>query len=583
MSRAGSRNRDDGAVEAVFEGEPEAVEAHGRVLPPRARRAPQVERARGDRRGARGPHRLSRSAERFGTLRAPRARRPAAHDRGRARAEPLAARSSTPRSPSRCCWSAPAGCAPRRGRGLPPAGVGAASPRRRRRRHSSRRGGEDVVVHVAGAVREPGVYRLPAGSRVDRRGRARRRRRRRRRSDAINLAAELADGQQVVVPPSARAAARSPAPAAAEDGPISLGTATVEQLDTIEGIGPVTARDIIEFRDQHGGLSSVDQLDQISGIGPGDDGGAARGSSRERPAGGTSRLAGLVAGPAAARRTPAARRAGRRRGRLPPWSRLAAARARSALRAPRGRVGPPASWLDRRLGLVAAFARRWRRAAARASRRSTRGAPDAAEPVREVEVARLRRRACPARRTASVAGPGRDARRASSLVVGPGAGRRARGRRGGRAPRGPSRAARAVAARLLGDRGHPRSCSAPRDRADRRGAGAGSQGRSTRPRPRRGGARRHGVPEAAASLARLRARPGRPDRPATREDFQRSGLAHLLAVSGQNVILLALLAVAGARRCSARPARPAARRCSCSDRASTCRSPAPGRRSSAPA
>ena len=56
--------------------------------------------------------------------------------------------------------------------------------------------------------------------------------------------------------------------AAGEEGPISLGTATVEQLDTIDGIGPVTAQDIVEFRDEHGGLSSVDQLDQVSGIGP---------------------------------------------------------------------------------------------------------------------------------------------------------------------------------------------------------------------------------------------------------------------------------------------------------------------------
>jgi competence protein ComEA len=54
----------------------------------------------------------------------------------------------------------------------------------------------------------------------------------------------------------------------AEDGPISLGTATVDQLDTIDGIGPVTAEDIVKFRDEHGGLSSVDQLDQVSGIGP---------------------------------------------------------------------------------------------------------------------------------------------------------------------------------------------------------------------------------------------------------------------------------------------------------------------------
>ena len=52
------------------------------------------------------------------------------------------------------------------------------------------------------------------------------------------------------------------------DAPISLGTATVEQLDTIEGIGPVTAQDIVDYRDEHGGLASIEQLDEISGIGP---------------------------------------------------------------------------------------------------------------------------------------------------------------------------------------------------------------------------------------------------------------------------------------------------------------------------
>lgn len=128
--------------------------------------------------------------------------------------------------------------------------------------------GGDVVVDVTGAVRRPGVYRLPAGSRVEdavaRAGGA--------RGDAvleaINLAARLADGQQVVVPSSKPSATAAPAGAVSEDGPISLGTATVEQLDTIDGIGPVTAADIIEFRDEHGGLASVEQLDQVSGIGP---------------------------------------------------------------------------------------------------------------------------------------------------------------------------------------------------------------------------------------------------------------------------------------------------------------------------
>lgn len=126
----------------------------------------------------------------------------------------------------------------------------------------------DVVVHVAGAVGNPGVYRLPSGSRVadaiERAGGVTRG----GAQDAINLAAELSDGQQVVVPqatgPAGGAAAVS---GASTDGPISLGTATAEQLDTIEGIGPVTAQQILEFRDQHG-VGSIEDLDQISGIGP---------------------------------------------------------------------------------------------------------------------------------------------------------------------------------------------------------------------------------------------------------------------------------------------------------------------------
>lgn len=132
-------------------------------------------------------------------------------------------------------------------------------------------GGGDVVVHVAGAVRDPGVYRLPEGARVTdaveraggtTAGAA---------SDAINLAARLADGQQVVVPartPGAGAAAAAAKGTGIAAGPISLGTATVEQLETIEGIGPVTAQEIIEFRDRNGGLASIEELDEISGIGP---------------------------------------------------------------------------------------------------------------------------------------------------------------------------------------------------------------------------------------------------------------------------------------------------------------------------
>jgi competence protein ComEA len=127
-------------------------------------------------------------------------------------------------------------------------------------------GGEDVVVHVAGAVHDPGVYRLPAGSRVtdavERAGGATGE----AGLDAVNLAAELADGQQVILPARAGPAAAAAGGSAEATGPISIGSATLEQLDTIEGIGPVTAQNIIDFRTENGGISSVEDLDQISGI-----------------------------------------------------------------------------------------------------------------------------------------------------------------------------------------------------------------------------------------------------------------------------------------------------------------------------
>ena len=130
------------------------------------------------------------------------------------------------------------------------------------------REGGDLVVHVAGGVRDPGVYRLPDGSRVadavQRAGGAAPD----GLPDQINLAALLADGQQVVVPERIAGASAAASTAGAADAPISLGMATVEELDTIEGIGPVTAGDIVEYRDEHGGVGSVEDLDQISGIGP---------------------------------------------------------------------------------------------------------------------------------------------------------------------------------------------------------------------------------------------------------------------------------------------------------------------------
>src|SRR5829696_4644371 len=134
-------------------------------------------------------------------------------------------------------------------------------------------GGGRLVVHVAGAVRDPGVYRLAAGARVDdavtRAGGAT------RRADlgGLNLAAELEDGRQVLVPvragaaggaaPAAGAAAAAPAPGQ----PLNLNTATLEQLDTLSGVGPLTAQKILDFREEQGGFGSIEELDEIPGIG----------------------------------------------------------------------------------------------------------------------------------------------------------------------------------------------------------------------------------------------------------------------------------------------------------------------------
>ena len=132
-----------------------------------------------------------------------------------------------------------------------------------------------ALVHVAGAVRHPGVYRMRDGDRIkdalERAGGARKG----ADPNAINLAAKVADGQQVVVP--RRGAAASPAGttsaaggggAAPPQGPISLNTATPEQLDTLDGVGPVTAQKILDYRRQHGGFHSIEDLGQIPGIGP---------------------------------------------------------------------------------------------------------------------------------------------------------------------------------------------------------------------------------------------------------------------------------------------------------------------------
>jgi len=126
-----------------------------------------------------------------------------------------------------------------------------------------------LLVHVVGAVRTPGLYRLDEGSRVDDAIRAAGGPKPKAALDAVNLAAPVADGQQVIVPVRGRGtAAAGAASSGATAGPVHLNTATLEELDTLPGIGPVTAQKILDYRDEHGAFAAVDELDAVSGIGP---------------------------------------------------------------------------------------------------------------------------------------------------------------------------------------------------------------------------------------------------------------------------------------------------------------------------
>jgi competence protein ComEA len=130
-----------------------------------------------------------------------------------------------------------------------------------------------VVVDVVGAVRRPGLYRLSQGARVAdavaRAGGST------RKADLslVNLAALVSDGEQVVVPRrgagvAAAGAAGASSASGIPTGPVHLNSATVEQLDTLPGVGPVTAQKIVDYRQKHGAFTSVDELDAVSGIGP---------------------------------------------------------------------------------------------------------------------------------------------------------------------------------------------------------------------------------------------------------------------------------------------------------------------------
>ncbi len=129
----------------------------------------------------------------------------------------------------------------------------------------------ELVVHVAGAVVRPGLYRLPDGSRIDdaiaEAGGAKPK----AALDLVNLAAPVADGQQVVVPlRGSQVASGDPSGTGVSvpAGKVHLNSATLEQLDELPGIGPITAQQILDYRSANGAFQAIDELDGVPGIGP---------------------------------------------------------------------------------------------------------------------------------------------------------------------------------------------------------------------------------------------------------------------------------------------------------------------------
>jgi len=133
---------------------------------------------------------------------------------------------------------------------------------------------EDVIVDVAGLVKRPGVVELPSGSRVIDALEAAGGVRPRGDTSSLNLAQLLTDGQQVLVvgqhlaaPPGTSAPTLGTTAGVPSGGLVSINSATLEQLDTLPGIGLVLAQAIIDWRTENGGFTAIEQLQEVSGIG----------------------------------------------------------------------------------------------------------------------------------------------------------------------------------------------------------------------------------------------------------------------------------------------------------------------------
>jgi competence protein ComEA len=124
-----------------------------------------------------------------------------------------------------------------------------------------------LIINVAGKVKNPGVYQLPPGSRVVDALEAAGQQLKGVDISDINLARVLVDGEQILIGSNRTVSGKVAVKKITADNPLDINRATIAQLDTLPGIGPVTAQRIIDYRTKAGRINAVDELKKISGLG----------------------------------------------------------------------------------------------------------------------------------------------------------------------------------------------------------------------------------------------------------------------------------------------------------------------------